>query len=281
MMCKQIIIEAAVIILLTAGICHAAGCVKNRPRCQGEKTNPDPPACQGEKTNPDPVETILKRLKRQILNLNCYQCRMEYLFTQPLFESKTLRTGVLYYQRTGKKSALRINFQTLKQDDEKQQKHIEQYIFDGQWLTRIDYQIKTVEMHQLAEPNEPVDAFELASRNFPIIGFVGTEDLREQFEIKLITQQESKPSEFIQLHLKVKPTSVYKDDYRTVDFWIDRASALPARIVAVSTEGEIYQIKLLEPEVNKGIDKKVFEIRIPEGFTVEERRLEKIEKKKD
>jgi outer membrane lipoprotein-sorting protein len=281
MMDKRIIIKVAVIILLTAGICHAAGCVKNRPSCQPEKTNPDPPACRGEKTNPDPIETILRRLNCRISNLNRYQCRMEYLVTQPLFESKTLRTGVLYYQRTGKKSALRINFQTLKQDDEKQQKHIEHFIFDGQWLTIIDYQIKTVKMHQLAEPNDPVDAFELASRNFPIIGFVRTEDLREQFEIKLVEQKDDNSLDFIQLHLKVKPTSVYKDDYRTVDFWIDRASALPARIAAVSTEGEIYQIKLLEPEVNKGIDKKVFEIRIPEGFTVEERRLEKIEKKKD
>jgi len=269
MMDKRIIIKVVVIVLLMVGICDAAGCVKNRP------------ACQAGKTNADPVETILKRLKQQISNLDSYQCRIEYLFDQPLFESKTLRTGVLYYQRTEKKSALRIDFQTLKQDDEKQQKYTEHFIFDGQWLTVIDYQIKTVKMHQLAEPNEPVDAFELASQNFPIIGFDRTEDLREQFEIKLVTQQETELSEFIQLHLKVKPTSVYKDDYKTADFWIDRASALPARITAVSTEGEIYQIKLLEPEVNKRIDKKVFEIRIPEGFTVEKRRLEKIKKKND
>ena len=254
---KRIITKVAVIILLTAGICPAAGCVKNRP------------SCQGEKTNPDPVETILRRLNRQISNLNCYQCRIEYLFTQPLFESKTFRTGTLYYKKAGKKSALRINFQTLKQDDEKSRKYIEQYIFDGQWLTVIDYQIKTVKIHQLAEPNEPVDAFELASQNFPIIGFAGTEDLKKQFEIELIKQAEGEPSQFIQLHLNVKPDSVYKDDYTSIDFWIDSKSALPARIVTVSTEGDIYQIKLLSPKVNKRIDKAVFKVRIPKGFTVE------------
>jgi len=259
---KKIITKAAVIVLLMAGICHAAGCVKNRP------------CCEPEKTNPDVVETILKRLNRRISNLNCYQCRIEYLFSQPLFESKTLRTGVLYYQRIGRKSALRINFQTLKQDDEKQRKHTEHFIFDGQWLTVIDYQIKTVKMYQLTEPNEPVDAFELVSRNFPIIGFAGTEDLRKQFEIKLITQTETQPSQFIQLHLKVKPNSVYKDDYTSIDFWIDRRTALPARIVAVSTEADIHQIKLLELKVNKRIDKEVFEVRIPEGFTVEKRKTQ-------
>ena len=258
----KIVMRVVLILLCTVGICLAVGCTRNMAGSE----------LKGADVNS--VDGILRNLSRRTAELKSYQSQIEYRFIQPLFESETRRKGVLYYAKFNGKSKLRINFQTLKQDDEAEQKYIEQYIFDGVWLTHIDYQIKEVKRYQKAEPNEPVDAFDLASRNFPIIGFAGTEDLRKQFEIKLITQTETQPSQFIQLHLKVKPTSVYKDDYTSIDFWIDRRSALPARITAVSTEGEIYQIKLLEPEVNKGIDKKVFEVRIPEGFTVEKRKTQ-------
>ncbi len=127
-------------------------------------------------------------------------------------------------------------------------------------------------MHQLADPNdhkdanEPRDAFDLVSRNFPIIGFSKIKDLKKQFEIKLIEPQKDEPKNLVHLNLKVKPDSVYKDDYTYIDFWIDKKLGLPTKIVAISTEQDIYQIKLLRPKVNKRIDKKVFEFKIPRGF---------------
>jgi len=253
---KKIITQAAFILLVMVNTCWAKGCGKNLATSQLEKET-----C--------PVEAILKQLNEETLKLESYQCQIEYHFSQPVLESETLRTGVLYYQKFGKKSKLRINFNTLKQDDEEEQKYIEHYIFDGVWLTYIDYQIKEVKRYQQAEPNEPVDAFELAKRNFPIIGFTKVEELKEEFEIKLVEQQGSKSNDFIHLHLKVKPDSTYKDDYTSIDFWIDKKLYLPAKIVAVSTEEDIYQMKLLKPKVNKRIDKKVFEFKIPKGFGVE------------
>jgi outer membrane lipoprotein-sorting protein len=215
------------------------------------------------------VEVVLERLKKQTAELKSYQSQIEYRFSQPLLESETLKKGVLYYQRSEGKSALRINFQSLKQDEEDEQKYIEQYIFDGIWLTHIDYQIKEVKRYQKAEPNEPVDAFELVSENFPIIGFSKVEDLKKEFEIGLVEQQGGQAKNFIQLHLKVKADSVYKDDYTSIDFWVDKELYLPAKIIAVSTEEDIYEIKFLQPKVNKKIDEKVFEFKMPQGFNVE------------
>ena len=172
---KKIITKVALVLLLTVSNCWAGGCKEGLA------------AQQPEKVKPDPVETVLKQLNQKTKQLKSYEARIEYRFSQPLFESETLRKGVLYYARFGKKKTkLRINFQTLKQDDEKEQKEILQFIFDGIWLTQIDYQIKTVRRHQLADPNEhkdanePRDAFELASRNLPIIGFTKIENLKKQ-----------------------------------------------------------------------------------------------------
>ena len=260
---KKIITKVALVLLLTVSNCWAGGCKESLA------------AQQPEKVKPDPVEAVLKQLNQNTAKIKSYEGRIEYRISQPLFESETLRKGVLYYARFDKKKTkLRINFQTLKQDDEKEQKYIEQFIFDGVWLTHLDYQIKTVRCHQLAEPNKPVDAFELASKNLPIIGFAKIKDLKKQFEIKLIELQGDEQEKFIHLHLKVKPDSVYKDKYVSIDFWIDKKLYLPAKIVAVSTEPadvpfikkDSYQIKLLKPKVNKKLDKKVFDFKIPRGF---------------
>jgi len=254
---KKTMAKIAFILLFAVVICQPAGCAKSLSTRQHQK-----PPRSG-------VDNILEQLNRQTAKLKTYQCRIEYLVSQPLFESKALRKGVLYYEKSGGKSALRINFNTLKQDDDEEQKYIEQYIFDGTWLTHINYQSKQVKRYQQAEPNEPVDAFELARENFPIIGFTQADDLKKEFEIKLIVRQESEPARFDRLSLKVKPDSIYKDDYIRVEFWIDRKTHLPAKIVAVSTEDDIYQIELIRAKVNEAIGKKVFDFKIPRGFTME------------
>jgi len=208
------------------------------------------------------IESTLKGLNDATGGLQSYQCEVEYIFRQPVLDSKAVRTGALYYARFGRDSRLRINFDTLTQDDGAQQKYAEQYIFDGQWLTHIDFQIKQVQKRQLAEANEPIDAFELAKRNFPLIGFDKTDDLKQQFEINVAGE----PNRLIQLQLTVRPDSIYKNDYKSVEVWIDKEIMLPAKISAVSTEGDICEIKFVKPKVNEKIGEKVFEFTIPDDF---------------
>ncbi len=257
LMNKKIVAKVVIFLLCTVNTCLAVGCTGNLG------------GSQLKRCDVNSVDGILRNLSQSTAELKSYQCRIEYKFSQPLLESETLRKGVLYYQRCDGKSALRINFQTLKQDDEEEQKYIEQYIFDGVWLTHIDYQIEQVKRYQQAEANEPVDAFDLVSQNFPIIGFSKVEDFKKEFDIGLVEQQGGGVKDFVHLHLKVKADSIYKDDYTSIDFWIDKELGLPAKIVATSTEEDIYEIKLLGAKVNEGIDKKVFEVKIPKGFGVE------------
>jgi len=272
---KKIITKITVALLWMVTSCWAYECSKSSEHTTYPGTE------EPQKVEPNSVDTVLKQLNEKASELKSYEGRIEYKYIQPLLESEALRKGILYYAKfepasasldasrgSRGKSVLRINFETLKQEDEEEQKYIEHYIFDGTWLTQINYQIKTVTRYELAEPNEPMDAFDVASRNLPIIGFTKIEDLKKQFEIKLVEQEKGKPedSNFIGLHLKVKPDSIYKDNYIYLDFWIDKKSGLPAKVVALSIEKDIYEIKLLKAKVNKGVDKKVFELKIPKGF---------------
>jgi len=279
---NKTVIKVVLILLATVSNCLAGGCARSLD-LQYRK-----------EAKPDPVEKVLKQLREKTAELKSYQCLVEYEVNQPTFESKTVRKGILYYRKAGKDSALRINFATFQQDDEKQEKYIDQYIINGDWLTKIHYrfdgiwlthiahQLKSVQCHQLAEPNDPngpadaytpTDPFDLFDQNFPIVAFTKIEELRKEFEIELVLHVETEPLlPYIHLHLKVKPDSVFKNEYTSIDFWIDKKLGLPAKIVAVATtedthlKGDIYQIKFVKPKINKKLDKKVFGIKIPKGF---------------
>ena len=282
---KKIIIKTVLTLLWMLSICWASGGTKG---CESQKSSGTKPP---DEVKADAVDTVLQQLNKKAQELKSYQAQIEYKFIQPLlFGSETLRKGTLYYTRSGKKSKMRINFETLKEEDEEEEKYAVQYIvldgvclsgpddqFEGIWLVHIDYELKGVKYYQLAElndPNEPVDAFDLASRNLPMIGFTKIEDLKKQFEVTLVEQKKGKGEDFIQVHLKVKPNSIYKDDYVSIDFWIDKKLGLPAKVVAVSTEPatepveqkDISEIKFLRPKVNKIIDKKVFDFKLSKDF---------------
>jgi len=272
---NKIMIKATFIVLWAAGINWASGCMETQEKQQQEIPKDDP------------VNIVLEKLNKTTLSLKSYQSRIEYKYVQPILESEALHKGVFYYTKSNGQSALSINFNTLKQDDEKEQKYIEQYIvlggnllprsnpeLKGIWLAHLDHQIREVKYYQLAEPNDPnssSEVFELASRKLPMLGFSKIEDLKKQFEVTLVEQNKGESEEFIQVHLKVKPNSIYKDDYISIDFWIDKKLNLPAKIIAVKCEpeppfGDIEEIKFIKPKVNQSINNKVFELKIPKGF---------------
>lgn len=198
---------------------------------------------------------------------------MEYLFEQPVFETKTLQKGELFYLKEAGKSFLRINFTTRKEDTNKEQKIQDEYIFDGLFFTRIDYQVKEVKRFQQAKEGETVDAFDLIAKNFPILGFSKTEELEKNYDIKL-EQESAGKTGLVVFSLSPKADSKYKD-YKKINLSIDSSLDLPVKIVATNADGDIYTVSFLEPKVNQKIDKKVFECKVPKGFSEVTEKLEK------
>ncbi len=215
----------------------------------------------------DSVDAVLKQMQEKTAKIQSYQGQIEYWYKQPLLESQSRRKGVLYYEKAGTRSKLRVNFETLKQDEEKEQKYAEHFIFDGVWLTHINYQVESWKKHQVAEANNPTDAFELASKNLPILGFSRIDELKRDFEIRLVEEKSDSQGKYARLHLTTKPDSKYINDYKSIDFWVDRKLGLPARVVALTPdEGDVYEIKFLKPQANKKLSEKVFEIKVPKEF---------------
>ncbi len=246
-------------ILITA-IFISMACASQKPIQTCEITN------QNNK-----VETIITQLQKNQAKLKTCQTKIEYRFIQPLFESQTLRKGILYYEKNitdPNRSKLRITFETLQQDDSNEQPYIEHYIFDGVWLTRIDHQIKNIERRQLTKLNQPINPFSLAGRYLPIIGFSETQELKKQFEITFVEPTEKNETKnFDHLNLKPKPDSIYKDDYTSIDIWIEKNQYLPAKIIAISTEEDIYDIKFTQIKTNKKLPEGVFKVETSDDFS--------------
>ena len=225
------------------------------------------------------IDGVLQKLAQQTAKLVSLQADIEYLFVQDpeLLDAKTLQKGIFYYKKYDDRSKIRIDFTTRKIDDEDDEKYFEQVIFDGVWIARIDHQLKTAKYDQQAPEDEPVEAFEFVSRNFPLIGFTKIDQLRENYEIKVAGQAPNvpiDPTKPIFLHLEPKPGSKYVQDYAVVQLKIDNEIFLPVRLVTKTPEGDLYQIKLDNAKVNKNIENNIFNVEPPADFVQDKRSLE-------
>ena len=215
------------------------------------------------------VDEILDRLTKSNKSLKSYQAGMTYTFIQDpdLINSTTIRKGNIYYLKAKKRSDLLIDFVTIKQDDADQEKHIEKYFFDGVYLKIFDFQNKTVNTYQKAEKDKPQNAFDLVGTEFPMVGFTKPELLKSQFNIALAKRTKTTPPGVIAIKLDVKRGSIYEKEYKTIDFWIDKNTFLPARLVTTSTGGDIYDITLINANINKKLPKGIFKLETPKDFS--------------
>lgn len=248
-------IPAKTVLLATISLCCFVACTGGTP------------AGVEETRDVNAVDSILKRLGQTSMGLKSYQAKIKHTFSQPLLDSETVRRGRLYYKKEAESSKVRLDFETLKQDDAKEQAYREQILFDGVWLVRIDYQLKRAEYRQLAEPNSPMKALDLANGYLPIAGLTKIEDLKKRFDIALITQFSSKSKEPIHLRLQAKTGSGYKEAYSAIDLWLGTKPFLPTRIVYKSSQDETEVWEFHNQNIKKKLSDSIFQVEIPDGFS--------------
>jgi outer membrane lipoprotein-sorting protein len=219
-----------------------------------------------------PVNRLLSDMNLAAQKLRTCKARIDYLFVQDpeLLDTRTFRKGILYYQKTESGSAVLIDFETVKQDDGPEQKSLERYFFDGSWLTKIDYNLKQTQKYQQAPEDKPMDVFEFIGHYFPIVGFSGAADIEKNFEASTISQSDGQKG----LLLKTKQESPYRDEYTQAQLWIESRTGLPGRIVALSTQGDRYEIDFKDVRTNEKLPEKTFRISWPADFSVEVKPLE-------
>jgi outer membrane lipoprotein-sorting protein len=277
--------------ILTFTICILCGSCMAQQSKQPESTPAaiaESPVTNQAKADPNridpasPLGQLLEKINTAAKTVQSCQAGVDYLFIQEpeLLNSRTLRKGTLYYLKNDKGSKLRLNFDSVKQDEAEEEKKTEQYVFDGVWLTKIDYTTRQIDQYQQAPVDKPVEVFDYISHHFPIVGFSGTDVLEKQFFIQQVAATENE-KKMLHLQLKVRPDSVYKDDYTQMDLWVSSERYLPVRMTSVSIQGDIYDISLLKMELNKPLADKIFEIKTPADFSKNVKTLQQKPEGKD
>jgi len=253
-----------------------SGCCKPNTTPAKETATPEKPAAEPAA---DPLEQLLGKMHEATRNLNSCQTNLSYLLIQDpdLLDSRTLRNGMLYYQKQKERSQLRIRFDDVKQDDFEPEKHRQEYLFDGVWLTRIDFKLKQIDRYQQAPKDKPIDVFELINNNFPLVGFSNIEHLKRDFDIGAPEEADKKdlPEDTVRLLLKTKKGSRHEKEYKKIDIWVSTKNYMPLRIVAYSVQGDIHDIKFTEFNLNKKLKNAVFTIETPADFSKNEEPLKK------
>ena len=260
---------------IASGISHGEtgtvkGC-KNSSKCRNKKcTERSGRKSEAEvERQPETVAEVLEQLGKKLRQLKTYQAQVKYLVIQDpeMLDARTLRMGKMYYAKEDKNSKVRINFETLKQDDGDTEKYRQEFVLDKGWLVKIDYRLEQVDYRQVAPADKAFDAFEFVSRNFPLIGFTKPENLSKEFEIKFCEPKDQDDKGQIGLVLTVRKDSKYHDMYQKVAFWLDKKVFLPIRIRTETKEGDIYDILLLQPITNKKLKNSVFSVETPQHFS--------------
>jgi outer membrane lipoprotein-sorting protein len=268
-------------------ICPACSCVN----CRAFEPN------DGNLPEQKEIIKIIEKLNQTANSLKNLSAQIEYTHAQPLFETRTVRAGRLFYVkdanatlrstsvphnttkdesalsskatvedgslRSTSNSALRINFLTIKQDDSAEQNYREDYVFDGAKLVKIDYQSKSATSEQLAKDNA-IEPFELVQDYFPIIGLAKPDELAQQFDIKL--QQKPDKQNFTTLLLTPKENSRFFKTYKQVEIKIDSKNFLPYAFSALTCEDEKITIKLSQIDISAAVKRGVFDVVIPADF---------------
>jgi outer membrane lipoprotein-sorting protein len=246
-------------------------CAKpKKPASEPSRAKKQLPEC-----NAGEIEKILSKMHNATKQLKSCQAKLSFFTIQDpdLWDSKTLQNGMLYYQKNNGRSQLRIRFDTIKQEDFDPENRREEFLFDGVWLTRIDFKLKQIDRYQKAPEDNPIGVFDLISHNFPLVGFSNIEQLRKDFDIRL-PEKPNQSNKSIRLLLSVKKGSKYENDYKKIDFRADGDTYMPQQIVAYSSQGDIYDIKFTELKINKKLKTAVFTIETPSDFRENVERLE-------
>jgi outer membrane lipoprotein-sorting protein len=253
------------LVAVCCGVCAWAEkpcCTNNAPPKEAA-VSPDP----NQNENNPVIDEILSKMNEATKKLESCQTNLSYLVIQDpeILDSRTLQNGVLYYLKTDKESHLRIRFDDMQQDDFDPVKQREEYLFDGVWLTRINYKLQQVDLFQQAPEDNPMGVFDLISHNFPLIGFSNINDIKKNFDISL-PPKTSDPNEPTCLELKVKKESDFNSDYVKIKIWINKEFYLPEKIIAYTPQGDEHHIEFKHMEVNKKLKNAVFAVETPAHF---------------
>lgn len=231
----------------------------------------------------DDTNRLLKETAAAVDKLHSVSSGLEYTIYEDngIFETVTVYAGTFDFSKLpfdpncpapaeqeadAPKELAAICFTTKSVDGAKPVSEKTTYVFDGAWLTRIDYPLKEVTRIQTAPAGKRQKAIELFSDMVPVVGFTDTDKLLAEYEIKLVSESDAGAV------ISLKPKKNVGARLLTIE--LDKASGLFTKITTELKDGGKNVLSFSDVKLNGVLLKERFNASTPEGFTENTKPLE-------
>jgi len=148
--------------------------------------------------------------------------------------TKDVYTGKVYYQagRPNRSARFRIHFETICQTGGPTIRALEDYAFDGAWLTIRKERIKQYTRYEVP-PDQRANAFELGRGPFPVPFGQRAATVLKYFAASTRPPVAADPPGTDYLKLVTRPSSTRRLSVQSIQMWVDRRMGLPVQIIEV------------------------------------------------
>ncbi|MGD0388452.1 MAG: hypothetical protein ABSC42_05795 [Tepidisphaeraceae bacterium] len=176
------------------------------------------------------VDQILDALDARGENLRDFSARVRLTDTDDSSGDSTINTGSVVLQRKGPGDArIRVAF-TQRRLGDKIFPADHQYTLDNGILDDRDYLKKHENRTQVLKPGQKLDLFKLGQGPFPLPLGQKREDVLQLFDVARVDPAKDDPPGSVHVRLTPKDGTQFASRFKTIDVWVDIASAMPRRI---------------------------------------------------
>jgi outer membrane lipoprotein-sorting protein len=179
------------------------------------------------------VNEVLDALDARGENLKDFSAKAVLTDTDISTGDATTNTGSAIFQRKGNGDArIRIAF-TKQQLGDKIFTVDHQYTLDNGVLDDRDYKKKHETLNQVLRPGQKLDLFKLGEGPFPLPLGQKKEDVLKIFQVVKIDPDPADPPQTVRMQLTPKDGTQFAKQFKTIDIWVDTATAMPRRIQTI------------------------------------------------
>ena len=256
----------SLLVLLSVCLCAA-----------GPATQPaaSPPARPTAPAADAATMTILNRLEASGKKYPNVTADIHYLVDEVEAGDTSEFKGKVYYQSGTAKTPVRfrIHFKTRRQSGGPETRHVEDYVFDGSWLTVRKQRVKQFTRYQVAAPGQRINTLELGRGPFPVPFGQKTATVLKYFAASTRPPAKDDPPGTDYLNLVTRPRHARKMSMRSIGMWVDRQSGLPIKIVAVDKSANVSTVVFVRKTIKtpRAFPKGTFDLPTPrrsDGWSV-------------
>jgi outer membrane lipoprotein-sorting protein len=234
---------------------------------QASSTPSSVPITSSAPTADPVVMAILNRLDEAGRNFPNLVADLHYHVRMLQLGDTEEHNGKVYWQDESADAPgrFRIHFDTKKSGEGRTptRAYVEDFVFDGSWLTIRKEEIKQMIKQQVAPPGEKINALQLGQGPFLVPFGQKAENVLKYFNVTTRPTTADDPPNADYLKLVTRPERKDQVKVEWVEMWVAKDTGLPGKIVTQDTNENITTVDFKNIQMPASLAKDVFDLPQP------------------